>query len=132
MQSSAAKKHVIPEDELDKVFHALANSSRRRLLARLAQGPAMITELAKPFKMSLPAVSKHLSVLEKAKLVERKVDGRIHRCTLQTEPLREAGEWLAYYRGYWEETLDSLAQFVEEETDATAGIIDNDTAMEKE
>jgi DNA-binding transcriptional ArsR family regulator len=73
----------------------------------------MITDLAEPFAMSLPAVSKHLKVLEGAGLVVRAVDGRIHRCTLAPEPLRTAEQWLDCYRSFWENTLDALASYVE-------------------
>ena len=73
----------------------------------------MITDLAEPFAMSLPAVSKHLRVLEGAGLVVRAVDGRIHRCALAPEPLRTAEQWLDCYRSFWENTLDALASYVE-------------------
>lgn len=90
------------------MFHALADRTRRALLARLARGPAAIGELARPFDMSLPAVSKHLRVLEAARLVERRIDGRVHRCALDASPLRDADAWLAYYREFWDETLAAL------------------------
>ncbi|MSO65794.1 MAG: ArsR family transcriptional regulator [Alphaproteobacteria bacterium] len=86
------------EDQLDRVFYALSDRTRRALLARLAEGPAMITELAAPFAMSRPAVSKHIRVLEAAKLVDRAVDGRVHRCSLSAEPLADIQQWLARYR----------------------------------
>jgi DNA-binding transcriptional ArsR family regulator len=73
----------------------------------------MVTELAEPFEMSLPAVSKHLKVLESAGLVTRDVHGRIHRCSLMAEPLREADRWLDCYKSFWEETLGALARYVE-------------------
>jgi len=73
----------------------------------------MVTELAEPFDMSLPGVSKHLKVLERARLVVRAVDGRIHRCSLGAEPLREAERWLDHYRSFWEDTLQALARYVE-------------------
>jgi DNA-binding transcriptional ArsR family regulator len=72
-----------------------------------------VTELAEPFAMSLPAVSKHLKVLESAGLVARAVDGRIHRCSLAPQPLRQAEQWLVSYRSYWEDTLEALAHYVE-------------------
>lgn len=103
------------DDRLDRVFHALANRTRRALLARMSEAPARITELAKPFDMSLPAVSKHLRVLESAGLVQRDVQGRVHRCSLQTAPLQEADAWLAFYRSFWEGALDSLARHVAED-----------------
>ena len=100
------------EDQLDRVFHALANRTRRALLGRMSEGPAKVTELAEPFAMSLPAVSKHLRVLERAGLIERDVQGRVHRCSLQTAALKDADEWLAFYRRFWDETLESLARHV--------------------
>ncbi len=113
--STLRKQRAKAEDRLDLVFHALGDRTRRALLARLAEGPAMITELALPFAMSLPAVSKHLRVLESAGLVERTVQGRIHQCALQAHALGEIDAWLAFYRPYWAGTLDALAQFVEEQ-----------------
>jgi len=98
---------------LDQVFHALSDRTRRALLARLEQSPASIGELAQPFAMSLPAVSKHLRVLESAGLVERVVDGRVHRCSFAPGPLRDIEAWLAHYRAFWTDQLDALADFVE-------------------
>jgi DNA-binding transcriptional ArsR family regulator len=77
----------------------------------------MVTELAKPFGMSLPAVAKHIRVLEKAGLVERKVTGRIHRCALNAQPLKTAGDWLAHYQKFWNETLDALDVYLQENPD---------------
>ncbi len=105
--------HDAIERVLDGVFRVLADRTRRALLARLERSPAGITELADPFAMSLPAVSKHVRVLETAGLAMREVDGRVHRCSFDPAPLREADEWLAHYRGFWGETLDALADFVE-------------------
>lgn len=73
----------------------------------------MVTELAGPFDMSLPAVSQHLKVLEHARLIVRAVDGRIHRCSLAAEPLRDVEKWLDHYRSFWEDTLDAVARYVE-------------------
>ena len=101
------------DDQLDLVFQALSNRTRRALIARLAEGPCMVSELAEPFEMSLPAVSKHLKVLEGARLVDRAIDGRIHCCSLIAEPLRQAELWLDCYRSFWEDTLDALARYVE-------------------
>lgn len=81
----------------------------------------MVTELAAPFDMSLPAVGKHLRVLEKARLVERTISGRVHRCALNAAPLRNADEWLDYYERFWEETLDSLSEYLHKETDLGPG-----------
>jgi DNA-binding transcriptional ArsR family regulator len=103
------------ERRLDLVLHALSHRTRRRLLARLSVGPAMIGDLAKPFAMTRVAVSKHLRVLEKARLISRAIDGRVHRCTLRPEPLREVERWLADYRVFWTQTLDALARHVESE-----------------
>ena len=83
------------------------------MVARLARGPATIGELAAPFAMSLPAVSKHVRVLERAGLLQRTVDGRIHHCALQQRRLRDANAWLERYCEMWEATLDALAAFVE-------------------
>lgn len=107
------------EDRLDRVFQALANRTRRAMLARLVRGPTMVTELAAPFAMSLPSVSKHLKVLEQAGLVERAVDGRVHHCSLGVAPLRELETWLDHYRGFWDDSLAALAHYVEGEDDGS-------------
>ncbi len=107
----------LADDLLDRIFHALANRTRRSLLARLARGPAMVTQLAAPFPMSLPSVSKHLRVLESAGLIARSIDGRIHQCCLTTEPLREVEFWLAHYRAFWDQRLEALADYVESDRD---------------
>jgi DNA-binding transcriptional ArsR family regulator len=98
---------------LDNTFAALSDATRRGILARLAQGEASISDLAAPYEMSLPAVSKHLRVLERAKLVERRKDGRVHRCRLAAEPMKGAAEWIAKYRRFWERQFGSLAQYLE-------------------
>lgn len=102
------------ERRLDLIFRALGDRTRRKLLARLAEKPAMVTELAEPFAMSLPAVSRHIRVLEKAGLVSREVDGRVHHCSLQPAPLKNIEAWLAHYRNFWEGALESLARHVED------------------
>lgn len=114
MPSSRLDPSPTPDDRLDRVFHALSDRTRRALLRRLSQGPAMVTELAAPFDMSLPAVSKHLRVLERAELVERSVNGRVHRCSFGPAPLREIERWLDDYRAFWEGSLVSLAAYVED------------------
>ena len=101
------------ESQLDSVFHALSDSTRRAILARLANGEAQVTELAGPFDMSLPAISKHLGVLEKAGLLHRHKDGRIRRCQLTAGPLENAADWVNVYREFWETRLDSLAKYLE-------------------
>ena len=98
---------------LDKTFAALADPTRRAILARLSDGHATVGELAEPFEMSLPAVSKHLKVLQQAGLIERRRDGRTQLCAVQAAPLQDADEWLARYRAFWDGSLDSLAQFLE-------------------
>ena len=110
---STAKTEAARERELDRLFRALGDGTRRALLARLAQQPARVTELAEPFKMSLPAVSRHIRVLERAHLVERRVDGRVHHVSLHPAPLRRVDSWLARYRLFWEANLDALARYVE-------------------
>jgi DNA-binding transcriptional ArsR family regulator len=102
------------EDRLDQLFGALSDRTRRKMVARLAKAPATIGELAEPFAMSLPAVSKHVRVLERARLVRRTIDGRIHRCALDRRRLREANAWLERYTAFWDETLDALAAFAED------------------
>ena len=93
---------------LDRTFAALADPTRRRILQRLAAGESCVTELARPQRMSLPAVSKHLRVLEKAGLVRRRRDGRVHRLKLEAAPMQEASRWMEEYRRFWEERLDRL------------------------
>jgi DNA-binding transcriptional ArsR family regulator len=98
---------------LDATFGALADPTRRAILARLAQGEAMITELAEPFRISLPAISKHLRVLESAGLLERQIDGRIHRCRLAAQPMKNAAAWIEQYRTFWELQFEALAKYLE-------------------
>ena len=103
---------------LDLVFSALGDTTRRRLIERLAHGPATITELAEPFAMTLPAVSKHLRVLERAGLLRRERDGWYHHCRLETRPLEGAVAFLAKYQPFWEGTLEALARHAEARSDA--------------
>src|SRR5258708_7243517 len=104
---------AVNDDKLDAVFCALGDPTRRRILARLASGPASISELAEPFAMTLPAVSKHLRVLERAGLVRREREGWYHRCYLAAGPLESAASFLGRYQPFWEHTLDELARYVE-------------------
>jgi DNA-binding transcriptional ArsR family regulator len=106
---------AISDERLDAVFGALADPTRRRIIARLSKGTASVGELAEPFEMSLPAVSKHLSVLERAGLVRRERDGRVQRCQLEPQPLEAASEFIERYRTFWENTLEQLAEYLEEE-----------------
>lgn len=94
--------------DLDAVFAAVADPTRRAILATLARRPATVTEIAKPFPVSLNAVSKHLMVLERAGLIRRKVVGREHHCSIEPKRLRKAAAWFDHYRMFWEERLDSL------------------------
>lgn len=103
----------LTDRELDALFAALANTTRRSIVQRLAGGEATISELAKPFDMTLPAVSKHLLVLERAGLIRRQRDGQSRRCTLQPEALDCAETWISTTRQFWDETLDSLADYIE-------------------
>lgn len=102
------------DKDLDNIFHALADSTRRAILMRLTDGDAVVSELAEPFEMSLPAISKHLNVLEKAGLLQRHKDGRIRRCELLAGPLETAADWIKFYRQFWESQLDSLADFLDD------------------
>lgn len=101
------------EDRLDDIFHALANRTRRALLAELAAGPARVTALARPHGMSVNAISKHLFVLENAGLIRREKEGTVQLCMLDAEPMASAGEWLDAYRSFWNRQVDRLADFVE-------------------
>jgi DNA-binding transcriptional ArsR family regulator len=94
--------------ELDAVFHALADPTRRAMLARLAGGARSVGELAQPFPMSLAAAAKHIQVLERAGLVRREVLGRSHRCHLEAAALHAGAEWLRHYQRFWSERLDAL------------------------
>ena len=100
-------------DPLDATFGALADPTRRAIVERLTRGEASVGELADPFDISLPAISKHLSVLEKAGLVARSKEGRVRHCRLIEEPMRDAFEWIATYGSFWEGQLDSLGRFLE-------------------
>src|SRR5258705_10822011 len=95
---------------LDRTFSALADSTRRAIVQRLASGELTVTELARPFAISLPAISRHLRVLEAASFVRQERDGQFGRCRLDTQCLQTAGEWLEFYRPFWGESLDRLAE----------------------
>lgn len=109
---------------IDCTFAALADPTRRAILAQLATGEASVSELAEPFAMSLPAVSKHLKILEQAGLLERRRDGRTLYCRLEPTPLNDVSEWIARQRAFWEGSLDSLARYLA--VDAQAGDIRDD------
>ena len=99
---------------LDRTFAALADPTRRRILEHLAGGDRCVTDLARPHAMSLPAVSKHLRVLERAGLVRRRRDGRVHRLKLQARPMQEAQAWIEEYRKFWEESFDRLDEYLKQ------------------
>jgi DNA-binding transcriptional ArsR family regulator len=98
---------------LNATFGALSDPTRRAILVRLSQGESTVKALAAPFAMSLPAVSKHLRILETAGLLKREIDGRAHRCRLDADPLKEASVWLDHYRRFWEAQFDALQEFLE-------------------
>jgi len=100
---------------LNRTFAALADPTRRRILAHLARGDKCVTHLAKPHAMSLPAVSKHLRVLEKAGLLRRRRYGRVHEIRLDAKPLQQAARWVEEYRKFWQGSLDRLADYLEKE-----------------
>jgi DNA-binding transcriptional ArsR family regulator len=101
-------------DPLTSTFSALADPTRRAILARLTSGEASVTELAAPFEMSLPAISKHLKVLERAGLVTRGRDAQWRPCRLEPRPLKNAADWLEHYRVFWEQSLDRLEGYLSE------------------
>jgi DNA-binding transcriptional ArsR family regulator len=102
----------IQATELDRVFSALADPTRRAILQALSQSPSTITEIAKPFPVSFNAISKHVMVLERAGLVHREIKGREHYCWIDPDPLAEANVWLEHYRRFWEQRLDALQVYV--------------------
>jgi DNA-binding transcriptional ArsR family regulator len=101
-------------ERLDALFAALADATRRGMIARLSAGPATIGELGKPYGISKPAVTKHVKVLERAGLVRRDRDGRSHHCSLRVASMRRGEQWIARQRRFWEASLDSLARLVAE------------------
>jgi DNA-binding transcriptional ArsR family regulator len=104
----------MPTDPLSTTFAALADPTRRAILARLAEGETTVMELAKPFKMSLPAISKHLKVLERSGLIARSREAQWRPCRLEAGRLKEVADWVAYYRRFWEESFDRLDQYLTE------------------
>ncbi len=101
------------EAVLDKTFDALASPIRRGILARLSQGWATVTELAEPYDVSLPAISKHLRIMKEAGLIEKRKVGRVHYCRIIPGPMQNATEWLNFYRAFWEAQLKSLAELLD-------------------
>ncbi len=104
----------MPADHLSNTFAALADPTRRAILARLALGETSVSELAEPFDMSLPAVSKHLKVLERAGLVARGREAQWRPCRLEAGPMKEATDWLEAYRRFWEQSFDRLEDYLRE------------------
>ena len=98
---------------LNRTFAALADPTRRRIIAHLARGDRRVTDLARPHSMSLPAVSKHLRVLEKAGLLRRRRYGRVHEMKLDAKPLKQAAQWVEEYRKFWDDSLDRLAAYLD-------------------
>lgn len=101
-------------DRLSVTLAALADPTRRAILLQLAQGEASVTELAQPFEMSLPAISKHLKVLERAHLITRSREGQWRPCQLNPEPLKDVADWLENYRQFWEQNLDRLDDYLQQ------------------
>ena len=104
----------MPTDQLSTTFAALADPTRRAILARLLSGERSVTELAEPFNMSMPAVSKHLRVLERAGLIARRKEAQWRRCRIDAGPLKEVANWTERYRRIWEERLDRLDQYLQQ------------------
>ena len=104
----------MPTDTLDNTFAALADPTRRAILARLASGEASVNELAEPFEMTLPGVSKHLKVLERAGLISRGRVAQSRPCRLEAAPLREVADWVGRYRRFWEGSFDRLEDYLQE------------------
>jgi DNA-binding transcriptional ArsR family regulator len=101
-------------DQLSNTFAALADPTRRAILARLASGESSVTRLAEPFDMSLPAISKHLKVLERAGLIARGREAQWRPCRLEAGPLKDASKWLEHYRRFWEQSFDRLEDYLRE------------------
>ncbi|NNG03026.1 MAG: helix-turn-helix transcriptional regulator [Inquilinus sp.] len=116
MKEPGSAARADSEEWLDRVFHALSDPTRRALVRRLSAGPGKVTELAKPFDMSLNAISKHLKTLEKADLIKRDNAGRTSVCSLDAETLQHAQAWLDQYTRFWGETLDSLGRHMKRRT----------------
>jgi DNA-binding transcriptional ArsR family regulator len=115
---------------LDATFSALSDPTRRTILSTLQHGQASVTELARPHEMSMPAVLKHLHILEQAGLIEQKKTGRVRMCRLTVGPMQQAADWLALYRVFWENQLDNLGRFLEQ-TDPQKNITQESKACRK-
>lgn len=117
MKNQTQAKKIDPDDQLNLIFHALSDPTRRALLKRLSEAPEKVTALAEPFDMSLNAISKHLKTLEKADLINRDNTGRTSICFLRAEPLHEAQDWLDQYARFWGETLDAFSRHMDKQID---------------
>jgi DNA-binding transcriptional ArsR family regulator len=115
------KQYEPVESDVDLLFHALADSSRRAMVDRLTRGPASVSELARPLEMSLPAVVQHLHVLEASGLVHSQKLGRVRTCTVEPAALRTAERWIAERRTFWEESLDRLSEYLAREERSQQG-----------
>jgi DNA-binding transcriptional ArsR family regulator len=104
---------MMTSDQLSATFAALADPTRRAILARLAAGAATVTEVAEPFAMSLPAVSKHLKVLERAGLIARSRSAQWRPCKLEAHPLKDVADWVEHYRRFWSESFDRLEEYLQ-------------------
>ena len=104
--------------ELDRVFSALGDPTRRAILRALSKGPSTIKTIAKPFPVSFNAISKHVMVLERAGLLRREIRGREHHCFIESRPLRDANQWLEHYRQFWEDRMDALEAYVAKRANA--------------
>jgi DNA-binding transcriptional ArsR family regulator len=105
---------MVAIDPLSSTFSALADPTRRAILARLATGETSVTELARPFDISLPGISKHLKVLQKAGLIEQGREAQWRPCRLKATPLKDVADWVGHYRKFWEESLDRLDEYLKE------------------
>jgi DNA-binding transcriptional ArsR family regulator len=114
-KSSLLERRRPAPSKLDLVFSALSSPTRRAIIDRLSVGQSSVSALAKPFDMSLPAISKHLRVLEEAQLISKVKDGRVYLCTIQPEPLQKAARWINSYGALWERQLDSLGEYLAKE-----------------
>src|SRR4051794_12357672 len=106
--------YKMTHDHLSTTFAALADPTRRAILARLTSGEASVTELAEPFEMSMPAITKHLKVLERAGLISRGREAQWRPCKIEAGPLREISDWVEHYRRFWEVSLDRLEDYLKE------------------
>ena len=113
------------QTELDNIFHALSDSTRRAILQQVSSRQCTVSELAAPHKMSMAAISKHLKVLEKAKLITRRKQGRQYFCQLQPESLKTAEDWLAFYQEFWTANLDALEEMFRQEQSLNSDVPDD-------